>query len=194
MNHTPFLANNRFYLLSIKYPSSIHLVKLVNVNDKMPTVKDVLKEFEIFYSEMVNVELATLVEYGDGASKCKRCVKGNFERFEVVDTSVADKCSICWSVGDAQIKLDCGHAVDLECIQKWFVMKNNCPICRACIEPCECGGTRRARPTSPRSFNRNRTARSTGIYRLQPYSGDDLTFTSLVYDRDNNMFHLKPSS
>lgn len=194
LKDVPRIVNSKFYLIRIKYPASTPLVKLININGAPPTVKDILVEFAVFFREIVETEIATLADYSDTAIKCKKCLKSNVQRFKILEPSeTAEKCCICWGNEEAQVVLDCGHNLHAHCLQSWFKVKNSCPLCRVNIEPCECKGTRLARPNSPRSFNNGRSTRSTGIYRLQPYNENELSFTCLVYERDSNMFHLKGS-
>lgn len=44
-----------------------------------------------------------------------------------------EKCSICFEC-DIDISLECGHFFCIECSYKWFLISENCPICR---KPCE---------------------------------------------------------
>ncbi|KAK1387950.1 E3 ubiquitin-protein like [Heracleum sosnowskyi] len=46
------------------------------------------------------------------------------------------KCSICqeeYTADDEMGKLDCGHTYHMQCIQRWLVKKNACPICKTAV-------------------------------------------------------------
>ena len=50
-------------------------------------------------------------------------------------------CSICLEdMEDTTIesKLECGHIFHKECISKWTVKNNNCPLCRSYIKVSHC--------------------------------------------------------
>jgi hypothetical protein len=44
-----------------------------------------------------------------------------------------DECSICLSEPIGLVKLNCSHTFCSECINKWIVVGNGCPICRRII-------------------------------------------------------------
>jgi len=45
-----------------------------------------------------------------------------------------ENCIICCSNDyDKRRKLKCGHKFHLKCINKWLLIKNQCPVCRMYI-------------------------------------------------------------
>jgi hypothetical protein len=48
-----------------------------------------------------------------------------------------DSCSICmekYSLNQKIYKTSCSHYFCIDCLDKWLVCKNNCPVCRADID------------------------------------------------------------
>lgn len=53
------------------------------------------------------------------------------------DTNCAETCTICYDTYEQNnkiIKLPCEHYFHSECIKRWFVESNNCPLCKFNIE------------------------------------------------------------
>lgn len=51
----------------------------------------------------------------------------------LISTEKSWKCTICqegYKVDDEIGKLECGHYHHIECIKKWLMHKNSCPICK----------------------------------------------------------------
>ncbi|OIS97281.1 PREDICTED: E3 ubiquitin-protein ligase MBR2-like [Nicotiana attenuata] len=52
----------------------------------------------------------------------------------LISTDKAWKCTICqegYKVDDEIGRLECGHYHHIECIKKWLMQKNTCPVCKS---------------------------------------------------------------
>lgn len=54
-------------------------------------------------------------------------------KMKSLNLSDDQECSICLDVQNKDwfIQLDCQHIFHKNCIERWIVQKNNCPLCRA---------------------------------------------------------------
>lgn len=56
---------------------------------------------------------------------------------EVVVFHAGECCSVCledFKLGNRANKLRCGHVFHRTCVTPWLLMKNTCPVCRACVD------------------------------------------------------------
>ncbi|XP_020587255.1 uncharacterized protein LOC110029343 isoform X2 [Phalaenopsis equestris] len=54
-----------------------------------------------------------------------------------ISTEKERKCSVCqeeYEIDDEVGKLGCDHSFHLECIKKWLLQKNACPVCKAAVK------------------------------------------------------------
>ena len=179
LKEIPLLSNPHYFLMCIDFPPESPIVKLVHINNRIDiTVRDIVEEFIHFYEEIYTLEERTRLEE---ESVCGNCSTENFSRFEK-ESATPEMCSICTEEFNSFLTLDCGHCYDKACIEKWFVIKNKCPLCRQAIKPCICNGDRTII---------NAGSQGLGVNRLAPYYMEEISFVSMIYDKESNIFRLK---
>jgi len=74
-------------------------------------------DFDVFFKHYINMELLEIVPTHECNEDCSICLE-NFNRSHEIM---------------APIKLGCGHIFHYGCINKWYFLNQNCPICRSPI-------------------------------------------------------------
>jgi len=57
-----------------------------------------------------------------------------YETSDIENQNFKSECTICLSdisTSRESVKLDCGHEFHTNCLKKWCIRKNKCPLCRA---------------------------------------------------------------
>ena len=73
---------------------------------------------------------------------CANCIE---EQKEQTPLACSHACSICQGVDSPKeqiILTGCSHEYHPSCLERWFVLRNSCPLCRAPLMPCTCQGAR----------------------------------------------------
>lgn len=135
--------------LRVLPPDGVALLELSEIYDDMDNIIDHHRDMRLDIEEMSYEELLALGErigsVNTGLSeedvmnklKTKAYLTGktyiNLEEEAPIDVE-AQSCIICQEEYKNQEKigsLDCGHEYHANCLQKWLIVKNVCPICKA---------------------------------------------------------------
>lgn len=111
------------------------------------------------------------------------------------------ECSICLENNEkTSIKLDCGHILHNNCLNKWISTNNNtCPICRDYINKCDsCKGKLQIEKeyenkVIPIEHRTNFISRNTtdGIFGIYGVDFENLHINRIFYCKNNNKIYLK---
>jgi len=186
--------------LQVSYPLISPAEKIIRVDSDL-TVEKILDCFREFYAEIYQREESTTSN--EFFYECKECSDFGPTLYDLKPDTSGD-CIVCMTTGgedgdaaDCFIKLkSCGHIGHEQCIHKWFKVKNQCPYCRAAIQPCICDGKREIVTIEPpqRYSDDNRFRETTnGLYGIYSYFFEDLEFTSLVYNIREGVLKLVPT-
>jgi len=105
-NIEDYLLNDvKFYVENKYYNQEIIIT---NINSKQ-------HDFDIFFKNYINLELLEIAPKQECSEDCSICLENfNENSYEIM----------------TPIKLACGHIFHYDCINKWYFINQNCPICR----------------------------------------------------------------
>lgn len=190
------VINDNSIQIYINFPIS-KKVKFIIPSVNGFTINDILISIKYIYKYIYDIEEATASKKTFSLqSNCYECPLLDLKEIPNINN---EDCCICYEQNDNIVKLNCNHIYDKKCIEKWKDISNSCPICRNKIYNCiECNGTgiktynieSAAIPIQLRDESRIRNT-TDGIYGIHTFYFEDLIIEELIYNRINNILHIK---
>lgn len=123
-----------------QFPPSHHRPHIMILRQNLQFARD-LEEDDQYGSWRLDVDdmsYEQLVELSDkigyvGTGLAEEKIVQYIRKFKLSTTDKGWRCTICQGghkVDDEIGKLECGHYHHIECIKKWLMHKNACPICK----------------------------------------------------------------
>ena len=195
---------DKTFNLSITYPLTFPVD--VNIRSSFSTgftLKELLDSIKNLYRFIYQEEERTSTPITYHLKKtCEKCINKNIS--STIDDTLDDvkgDCCICYNEYTDQTKaskLKCNHIYHKECISKWALTSNTCPLCRQPIFMCsDCKGKRfiyydflgTVIPVEHRGFFNNRNL-TNGIFGIYGHDIEDLILEHMKYDRINKRLHI----
>lgn len=116
----------------ISYDEILNFVKITQIKYFNFITCDNLLEFKNNLNNITyknNYNLFFINTYNELNIHEKKNIKNFYIWNILIIKEIIDVCNICFEK-NIVIKTKCNHLFDLQCITKWSIIKNTCPICR----------------------------------------------------------------
>lgn len=94
-------------------------ISIVRLRNNLNKIDNMVIEFNLYYPQLIYNTI-----HND-----------NINRIIIREIFTVIKCSICLNTLNNVRTTSCGHAFCFDCLNMWIVNRNNCPICRAIVNP-----------------------------------------------------------